>query len=85
MGDQLHIETLSASNFRIFKESRFVFNPRLNLIVGLNASGKSSLMAAIRASVGFLVHGLSEQSPSQLEDIDVRLQTDVFENRFRFE
>jgi len=42
-----YISKISLKNFKKFKESEFEFNPNLNVIIGENAAGKSSILQAI--------------------------------------
>lgn len=80
----MHIETLSAVNYRSFIDSQFSFDPSLNLIVGANGSGKSSLLAAIGSGVSEFVQALSGGGSSIVEE-DVRFETELTKNRVRFE
>lgn len=43
----MHIEKLFVKNFKKFRGNKFEFNPDVNIIVGDNASGKSSVLEAI--------------------------------------
>lgn len=43
----MHVKTLIAKNFKKFKNQKFDFNDDVNIIVGDNASGKSSLLEAL--------------------------------------
>ena len=42
-----HIETMRVKNFKAFKDSGLLKLAKINLIVGKNSAGKSSLMKAI--------------------------------------
>src|SRR5437016_2729223 len=41
------LKQLSLHNFRSYTKAHFIFDPRLTIIVGPNASGKSNLVEAI--------------------------------------
>jgi DNA replication and repair protein RecF len=41
------LQSLSLQNFRSYSKARYDFNPRLTIIVGPNASGKSNLVEAV--------------------------------------
>ena len=41
------LQSLSLQNFRTYAKAQFTFDPRLTIIVGPNASGKSNLVEAI--------------------------------------
>lgn len=43
----MQLKSLYLHNFRLYSEAYFEFSPRLNLICGRNAAGKSSLLEAI--------------------------------------
>lgn len=43
----MEIEKIQLKNFRCFKETCFEFSPHLNLILGPNASGKSTVIEAL--------------------------------------
>ena len=46
--DQLHIQ-----NFRCYEDATFDFQPGFNLVVGVNGSGKTSLLQAVANVPGF--------------------------------
>jgi predicted ATP-binding protein involved in virulence len=82
----LRLDALAVTNFRSFVESEFQFNPQLNLIIGANGSGKSSLIAAIRAALSDAVKALSRDFAGEsIEDADVRFETEQVGQRVRFE
>jgi predicted ATP-binding protein involved in virulence len=43
----VRIDKISVENFRLFEKQEFSFHPQFNLIVGVNGSGKSSLLKAL--------------------------------------
>ncbi|TEA58822.1 AAA family ATPase [Pseudomonas sp. CH235] len=77
--DRLHIQ-----NFRCYEDVTFDFQPGFNLVVGVNGSGKSSLLQAV--AVSFIELG-NAMKPSQtsIKNEDIRFVIDRFENRSRFE
>ena len=44
----MYISKLIISNFRIFKKQEIEFNEKMNVIIGPNNSGKSTLINALR-------------------------------------
>lgn len=44
----MKIDKLHLTNFKCFEDQSFVFHPKFNLIIGENASGKTSLLEAIK-------------------------------------
>ncbi|MBH1972138.1 AAA family ATPase [Moraxellaceae bacterium AER2_44_116] len=61
----MRIDKISVENFRLFEKREFSFHPQFNLIVGVNGSGKSSLLRALTISLGSLVSCLAVDSPVQ--------------------
>ena len=45
------IESIRVQNYRIFKDRRFDFDKQVNIVVGPNACGKTSLLEAILVSL----------------------------------
>ncbi|WP_112193062.1 AAA family ATPase [Pseudomonas sp. LG1E9] len=77
--DQLHIQ-----NFRCYEDVTFDFQPGFNLVVGVNGSGKTSLLQAVAASF-FNISRCLGQSEGLLSELDVRSTVLRFEDRYRFE
>ena len=50
----MHLNTITLHNFRCFDELNIHFNPRLSVIVGNNASGKSTILEAAAIAAGTL-------------------------------
>ncbi|MEI2418783.1 AAA family ATPase, partial [Arthrospira platensis SPKY2] len=44
----MQINHLKITNFRGFEQAEFEFQPGMNLIVGINGVGKSSVLDALR-------------------------------------
>jgi predicted ATP-binding protein involved in virulence len=76
------IEKINIKNFRCFSNIEVKFDPHLNVFVGINGSGKTALLSAIRVSIGSFFLGLSQQVEKQIgiADSDVRLVN--FESNF---
>lgn len=60
----MHLQALYLHHFRAYKEAYFEFSPRINVIHGLNAVGKTTLLEAIY----FLITGRSFRT-SQVSDL----------------
>lgn len=56
------MERISLSNFRCFESLDWIFTPGINLIVGDNASGKTSLLRACRLVTGAFFAGYSDEN-----------------------
>jgi predicted ATP-binding protein involved in virulence len=77
--DRLHIQ-----NFRCYEDATFDFQPGFNLVVGVNGSGKTSLLQAVAAS--FVEFGGAMQSGQSFAiNDDVRFVVDKFQGRTRYE
>jgi predicted ATP-binding protein involved in virulence len=77
--DRLHIQ-----NFRCYEDATFDFQPGFNLVVGVNGSGKTSLLQAVAASFNEFGTPLTLGS-LKISDDNVRFIVDKFEGRSRFE
>lgn len=77
--DQLHIQ-----NFRCYEEATFNFQPGFNLVVGVNGSGKTSLLQAV--AVSFFEFGkLVRAEQPCLQTKDIRFVIDSVNGRTRLE
>ena len=71
----MRIDRLIVKNFKGFAHREFDFHPRLNLIVGENGSGKTSLLEALSVAAGSWFLGLRGYDTRHLRsDDDVRLE-----------
>ncbi|MBI3904185.1 AAA family ATPase [Pseudomonas sp. GL-R-26] len=77
--DRLHIQ-----NFRCYEDATFDFQPGFNLVVGVNGSGKTSLLQAVALCFRNFLNSMGKQS-SQIPDEDVRFVIQKFDDRLRFE
>lgn len=50
----MRIDRLEVENFRCFEKAEFEFSPHFNLLVGINGSGKTSLLMAVAAAASCL-------------------------------
>ncbi|WP_438300461.1 AAA family ATPase [Pseudomonas sp. NMS19W] len=77
--DRLHIQ-----NFRCYEDATFNFQPEFNLVVGVNGSGKTSLLQAVATSFVEYGEAFSAQKDLLTEE-SVRFTFNEFEKRTRFE
>ena len=49
---EFRIQELSLFNYRIFENKKFTLNPRMNVFVGKNGSGKTSVLEAVNVMLG---------------------------------
>src|ERR1039458_9081531 len=83
---QLRVDSLAVSNFRAFQYSEFSFDPKLNLIIGANGSGKSSLLHALGAALVDAVAQLSgNYMATSIDSVEVRVEALVIKNQGRVE
>lgn len=80
--DRLHLQ-----NFRCYEDATFEFQPGFNLVVGVNGSGKTSLLQAVAISLSPFVNTLRGEHIWQdfLSDESVRFVVDDYDGRKRFE
>ena len=78
----MKIEKIRIKNFRCFDDIEVDFDPHLNVFVGVNGSGKTAILAALRVSIGSFFLGSSQQKEKQIGigDNDVRVVN--FESNF---
>src|SRR5271168_3400864 len=82
----MQIENLKIKNFSGFENRTFTFNPHFNLLVGDNASGKTSVLDALAVSVGSWFLGLRgyERGPGISGD-EVRVVAHAQPDSYTFE
>ncbi|KIF53809.1 MULTISPECIES: AAA family ATPase [Vibrio harveyi group] len=68
------IEKITIHNFKLFSDETFTLNPQFNLIVGVNGSGKSSLLKALAVSLAGWAHAYikSESNLRPIERSEIR-------------
>lgn len=68
----MHIDQLTLKNFRNFESVDIPLNSKMNIVIGNNGSGKSSLlMGALTAASAFFL-GIDYASPRSIKADDVR-------------
>ena len=72
----MKIHQIKLKNFHCFKDREFSFGSRFNLIIGDNATGKTTLLDALSVGLGSLFLGFPEPaSPRNITSDEVRLAT----------
>ncbi len=82
----MKIHSLTVQNFRCFEQATFEFSPEFNLFIGINGSGKTSLLRAVAASLATPVNGLSNAIvwPHE-QEANARLVLLEMQGRVRYE
>lgn len=57
----MHIETVQLKNFKRFELLKLDFDPKLNIFIGINGSGKTSILQALVYGLMTTVHYFSDQ------------------------
>lgn len=70
----MHLKEVKLENFRCFEALTLHPHKRLNVFVGVNASGKSALLKGIAKSLNGILYVLSGKDISLIEDDDIRLR-----------
>ena len=68
----MRIDKLKVQNFRCFEEATFDFHPQFNLLVGENASGKTTVLDALSVAAGSWFLGLGGHDTRHIREDDVR-------------
>ncbi len=70
----MKIKNIKIKNYRSAKEISIDFSKRLNVLVGVNGSGKTTILDALSTSLSWLVNRIQRQnSPgSHISDLDIR-------------
>lgn len=74
----MKVNNIRLRNYRCFEDIRLDFHDKFNLIVGINGTGKTAILEALRIAIGSLFLGVDKYkdkitSPSITQD-DVRLK-----------
>ncbi|MDR9826635.1 AAA family ATPase [Vibrio sp. FNV 38] len=69
----MKLKTLTLENFRGFKRFECDFQPGINVLVGLNGYGKTSLLDAISVAYGQFLSGFGTSKDRAIRDNDIHL------------
>ncbi len=69
----MRIDRLTVDNFKGFEHHEFSFHPQMNLLVGVNGAGKTSVLDALAVAVGGWFLGLRGYDTRHIGPHDVRL------------
>jgi predicted ATP-binding protein involved in virulence len=69
----MNITELHLRNFRCFQKSKFTFHRQFNLLIGENASGKSSLLEGLAVGIGSWFLGIRGYDSKTIDKSHVRV------------
>lgn len=80
--ERFYLKEITLSNYRKFENSTFQLNPQMNLFVGKNASGKTTVLEAADVILGAYLAAFKEYVPSRfvqnISDDDVLRKVNIF-------
>lgn len=68
----MRIDKLTVKNFRGFAEQSFEFNKQFNILIGDNATGKTSILDALSIAMGSFLLGIKDVAGRHIRGEDVR-------------
>ncbi|QQS30667.1 MAG: AAA family ATPase [Sphingobacteriales bacterium] len=71
--DEVFLRKLQITNFKCFQNLNFELESGMNIVYGLNASGKTAILEAISIAAGSFFMKLSEVEKRDIEKTDIRL------------
>ena len=69
----MYISTISAKNYRCFEDITINFNPGMNVIVGNNGVGKTTILDALSIGIGSIFLGIESNPASGIRKEDIRI------------
>lgn len=81
----MRIDLLELVNFKAFEQFRLALHPEFNLIVGVNGTGKTSLLDALSIAAGSWFLGLRGYDTRHISHDEARLAMHDFDGEIRFE
>ena len=80
----VRIQELSLFNYRRFENKKFTLNPRMNVFVGKNESGKTSVLEAVNVMLGAYLAACKTYVPSRfvynIKSTDARQKAQISED-----
>lgn len=71
----MNIENISLHNFRGYKELKLDFDPKFNLIIGDNGSGKTAILEALTVAIGSFFLGIRNINSRSILNKDIHIRT----------
>jgi predicted ATP-binding protein involved in virulence len=81
------IKKLQVANLRAFEQAEFEFTPGMNLLVGVNGMGKTTVLDVLRACLSRIIHDMTNSRVHQIPFVneDIRVQADFMTVDLTFE
>ncbi len=76
----MRIDRLTVENFKGFEHREFSFHPQMNLLVGVNGTGKTSVLDAVAVAMGSWFLGMRGCTTRHIRTHEVRLKAILAEN-----
>ena len=75
---QMKIKNIHIQNFRSIKDLSLDLSPNLNVMVGVNGAGKTSILESVSTSLSWIVNRVQNQNSNgnSIADKDIRNETD---------
>jgi predicted ATP-binding protein involved in virulence len=80
----MKISELKLQNFRGYKEFVVQFNPKFNLIIGENGSGKTALLEALTVAMGSFFLGIRNANARSIVKKDIHIANYEFNEEYLF-
>jgi len=78
----MQINKIKIKNFKLFEEEEFIFNSEFNLLVGINGSGKTSLLRGISVALGGWANAYIKSESNLRPILDEEIREIQIDNRF---
>lgn len=78
----MQINKIKIKNFKLFEDEEFTFNPEFNLLIGINGSGKTSLLRAISVALGGWANAYIKRESNLRPILDEEIREIQIDNRF---
>jgi predicted ATP-binding protein involved in virulence len=78
----MQIDKLIIENFQLFDQREFEFHPKFNLLVGVNGSGKTSLLRALAVALGGWAHAYIKDDRNHRPILDAEIRQVQVDQRF---
>jgi len=73
----MRIDYLSVKNFKNFESETFQFHPQFNLVVGVNGTGKTSLLDALSIAAGSWFLGIPDAKSRHIQPSEITLKRHI--------